>query len=165
MRISVISPGLGLWVLGVSSGLGSSIFAPSSISLSWATTLFMTPRPDALLIPRFRPRHVVHSLPIPPLIASHTSGLIMRFLSFKTISNQVRVPCSSCWCHPRLLYNPEIASSIPEHLTKWLRVALVYSEHPRHICGRPGMQPSPHRSSFLLVLRCDIRRVLQPSLS
>ena len=29
------------------------------------------------------------------------------------------------------------------------------SEHPRHICGSPGMQPSLHRSSFLLVPRCD----------
>ena len=37
----------------------------------------------------FRPRHVLHSVPIPTLITSHTSIFLMYLLSFSTISKQV----------------------------------------------------------------------------
>lgn len=37
----------------------------------------------------------------------------------------------------------------------FLRVTLKYSENTRHAYGRLGMQPNPHRNSFLLVSRCD----------
>ena len=90
-RIPVISPGLGLWVLGVSSGLGSSILAPSSplFLLLYLGPLLSSWSPDLtpFLTPRFRPGHVVHSLPIPPLIVYYLCKDIYLDYKYTGISN------------------------------------------------------------------------------
>ena len=152
----VISPGVGLWALAVSTGLNllsSPPLHPSSaplLSSILAPLLSSCPAVHPpFLTPEFRPSHVLHNLPIPPLIASHSSGLFMSVLSFKTVSNQVCVPCSSCWCPPRPLYNPEIAASIPEHLTMWLQLSG---------CGWLWCIPNTP-GSFVVVLGCN-----QPSI-
>lgn len=63
--------------------------------------------------------------------------------------------CEACfgrWCPSGPPYRAlRSLLSIPEHLTMWLQVPSVYPEHPKHICGRLGMQPSLHRRSFLSV--------------
>lgn len=65
---------------------------------------------------------------------------------------------SSFWgwrCPSGSPYDLSITTSILEHLTRWPRVALVYSERPRYICGRAGVQPSLRKHGFPLVPRCD----------
>ena len=87
------SPGVSYWVMCVSSGLSSKSTPPLQPPLLSCLGTQFSSCPINLplfLATGFRPWHVFHSVSIPPLITSHTSGFFMRGSSFKTISNQVR---------------------------------------------------------------------------
>ena len=112
----------------MSSGLRSSISAPSPAPLPSSIRGPLPPscpiNPPPFLATGFRPRHVSRSVPIPPLSLPALLAS-MRFLSFKTISNQAGA-----------LLRPVVLRQAPNQV---IRVTLVYSSRLRHICGCTGM--------------------------